>query len=331
MVLSIISPCYNEEKYIAQTIESFLQQQCHSFDVEILIIDGRSTDNTRVIINQYAAKHPQVKLVDNPKRKTPFAFNEGLKASTGEYVAILGAHSVYNNDYLQVCYDELIATGSTGCSGRVITQSAYNNTQAMLSEWVMCSAFGVSSLSFRIMREGYVHSVNFPVFKKQAVLDIGGYNTQMERNQDNDLNQRILDGGNKLYCTWKTQCFYRPPANLNKLFFYGYRNGFWNARSFKMFPRSMRFHHLVPFLFTAGIIFLGLAGLVEKLALHRKYAWVLLLLSVGFYLFIGLLATIASIKEKFDFRKLLLPFIFFAFHFSYGWGTLRGFLNNEKG
>ena len=196
----------------------------------------------------------------------------------------------------------------------------------MMSEWVMCSSFGVSSLSFRIMKEGYVHSVNFPVFKKQVVLDIGGYNTLMERNQDNDLNQRILDAGNKLYCTWKTDCFYRPPANLNKLFFYGYRNGFWNAKSFKLFPRSMRFHHLVPFLFTTGIIFLLFTGLIEMLLLHSFYVWALLLLASGFYLFVACIATVVSIKQKFDARKLLMPFIFFAFHFSYGWGTLRGFL-----
>ncbi len=330
MILSIISPCFNEEKYIAQTIESFLQQQCHSFGLEILIVDGRSTDNTRNIINEYALKNPQVKLVDNPKRKTPFAFNEGLKAAQGEYIAILGAHSVYEPGYLQTCYDELIKTGSVGCSGRVITQSAYNNIQAMLCEWVMCSVFGVSSLSFRIVKEGYVHSVNFPVFKKQVVLDIGGYNTLMERNQDNDLNQRILDAGHKLYCTWKTSCFYRPPADLNKLFFYGYRNGFWNARSFKLFPRSMRFHHLVPFLFTTCIIFLLFVGMIEKLLFHSLYGLDLLLLSCGFYFFIACLATIVSIRQKFDMRKLLMPFIFFAFHFSYGWGTLKGFLRKEN-
>ena len=74
----------------------------------------------------------------------------------------------------------------------------------------MLSSFGVSGNSFRVMREGYVHSVNFPVFKKQALLDIGGYNEMLERNQDNDMNQRLIDAGHQLYCTWKTKCFYRP-------------------------------------------------------------------------------------------------------------------------
>ena len=210
MILSIISPVFNEEKYIQQTIESFLQQEHHSFDIEILLCDGMSTDKTRNIIREYTEKFPNVRLIDNPKRKTPFAFNIGLKEAKGEYVAILGAHSAYDKNYLQACYDDLIATNSVGCSGRVITQSAYSTTQAKLCEWAMLSSFGVSGNSFRVMREGYVHSVNFPVFKKQALLDIGGYNEMLERNQDNDMNQRLIDAGHQLYCTWKTKCFYRP-------------------------------------------------------------------------------------------------------------------------
>ena len=56
MILSIICPTYNEEKYIAQTLESFLNQKYHSFNLEILICDGRSTDKTRNIVAQYSAK-----------------------------------------------------------------------------------------------------------------------------------------------------------------------------------------------------------------------------------------------------------------------------------
>ncbi len=53
MILSIICPTFNEEKYIEQTIKSFIQQQCNSFDLEILICDGMSTDNTRKIVQSF--------------------------------------------------------------------------------------------------------------------------------------------------------------------------------------------------------------------------------------------------------------------------------------
>jgi len=326
MILTIICPSYNEEKYIAQAIKSFLKQQYHSFELEILIIDGRSTDGTRQIIEGFSKKHSNIKMIDNPMRKTPYAFNEGLKAAKGEYVAILGAHSVYAPDYLQTCYNELIRTNSAGCSGRVITQSASLTTQAKLCEWLMDNSFGVSSLSFRKMKEGYTHSVNFPVFKKKILSEIGGYKTDLERNQDNDLNQRILHAGYKLYCTWKTECSYRPPPNLGKLFNYAYRNGYWNLFSFKIHSRSMRIHHIIPFFFTTGLITILFSGIIEYLSIGTLFLIELFAKILITYFTMAIIATISSILQKKDLRKLLLPFVFFGFHFSYGWGTIMGLL-----
>lgn len=330
MILSIICPTYNEERYIAQTLESFIQQKYHSFRLEILICDGRSTDHTREIVSRYAETFPNIRLVDNPSRITPYAFNEGLKAASGEYVAILGAHTKYDDDYLQVCYDELLKSDAVGCTGRVITEAAYDTLEAKLSEWVMLSSFGVSTSSFRAMREGYVHSVNFPVFRKQPLLDLGGYDTKLERNQDNDMNQRLLDAGHKLYCTWKTRCWYRPPATLKGLFRYGYRGGFWNAKSVLMHARSMRLHHLIPFFFTTAIIVLAVAGAAEWLLWHTAFCWSLLAIVVAAHFFAGILFAMRSFKYENDGRKIVLPFIFFAFHFTYGRGTLMGFLKSKR-
>ena len=81
MILSIICPTYNEERYIAQTLESFTAQQYHSFDLEILICDGMSTDLTREIVQDYSARFPAIRLINNPARKTPYAFNAGLQAA----------------------------------------------------------------------------------------------------------------------------------------------------------------------------------------------------------------------------------------------------------
>ena len=193
----------------------------------------------------------------------------------------------------------------------------------------MLSSFGVSTASFRAMREGYVHSVNFPVFKKQPLLDLGGYDTKLDRNQDNDMNQRLLDAGYKLYCTWKTQCYYRPPATLKSLFKYGFKSGFWNAKSVMVHARSMRLHHLIPFFFTTSILISAVAGLAEFALFHSHYLLSLLGIIVSLHLIVGLLFAIRSLKYEYDGGKIILPFLFFAFHFSYGWGTLSGFLKGK--
>ena len=190
----------------------------------------------------------------------------------------------------------------------------------------MLSSFGVSGNSFRVMKEGYVYSVNFPVFKKQALIDAGGYDETLERNQDNDMNQRLLDAGHKLYCTWKTKCFYRPPAGVSKLMKYAYRSGFWNAKSFFMHSRSMRIHHFIPFLFTSFLLLSFSGGIVELALLRSTYLLKLFGLAIILHFLAGIYASLRSLQYENDGQKILLPFIFLGFHFSYGWGTLRGFL-----
>ena len=233
MIISIICPILNEEAYISSTIESFLAQESSNFEIEILLVDGMSTDNTRSIIKNYQEKYPNLRLLDNPQRKTPFAFNIGLEQSKGTYVAILGAHCRYQSNYIDACYQDLLTSGSVGCSGLIIPTSERETLESNLVRGLLSSPFGVSGFSFRTIGEGYVHSVNFPVFEKSKLVEMGAYNTELHRNQDNAMNQKLIDAGYKLYCTAKTQCEYFIPTKLSKLFRYAYNNGFWNVKSYQ--------------------------------------------------------------------------------------------------
>ena len=329
MVVSVICPIYNEEKHIAKTIASFLAQKHSDFDLEILLLDGMSTDRTREIISKYLPANNQLKLLDNVHRKTPFAFNIGLEHASGDYIVLMGAHCIYDDDYVETCLKELIRTESVGCSGRVIPTHMSNNLQARLVSMLLSSRFGVSSNSFRTIKEGYVHSVNFPVFKKSVLINMGGYDTEMYRNQDNALNQKLIDHGYKLYCTWKTSCSYFIPDTLYKIFRYAYLNGFWNVKTHRKFPRAMKIYHFIPFFFVLALTFLSTAALLEFFLTGTTYAICLLLLALGLHLFAGVLTSLALFFKEQKVEALFLSPIFFLFHFSYGYGTLRGFVNTK--
>jgi hypothetical protein len=176
------------------------------------------------------------------------------------------------------------------------------------------------------MKEGYVHSVNFPVFKKQALIDLGGYNEVLIRNQDNDMNQRLLDAGHQLYCTWKTKCFYRPPSTVKKTMKYAYTNGYWNAISFFIHKKSMRLHHFIPFLFTITLSILFIVGLLTFFIFQSTLPLVVLAAIILLHLSVGFIASF-FIQSSSLINTFFLPFIFLGFHFSYGWGTLRSFLS----
>jgi glycosyltransferase involved in cell wall biosynthesis len=327
--VSIICPTYNEEKYITRTLNSFISQKLRDIDLEILIVDGRSQDATRSIVESFSNNDKRVRLIDNPERRTPFAFNRGLTEASGNYVAILGAHAEYDENYVQTCYDELNKSGSMGCTGKIIPRVDEATSEAKLCEWVMGSKFGVSGKSFRTIQEGYAHTINFPVYRKEILIKLGGYNTSLLRNQDNELNQRIVEAGGKLYVTWKTKCYYFVPSSFSSLFRYALKNGFWNSISLVKFSSSMKWYHFIPFLFVLSLIFsFGLSIIAIIKGSFLGVIPVLLILLIYFFLALIFAGHIAISRKKL--LAIFLPFVFFIFHVSYGWGTLAGFFAQLK-
>ncbi len=316
-------PIYNEEKIIKDVILSLLNQKIGENELEILAIDGKSEDSTPKIIKDLAKNDKRVIYVLNEQKKTPFAFNIGLKKSRGNYVAILGAHTVYKSNYIKACIEEIKKTGSVGCSGKVFTKSKNEDDKSNLILWCLKSKFGVSSSSFRTMKNGYVNSIPYPVFKKKPIVDLGGYNVKLHRNQDNDLNDRLIKKGYKLYLTEKTSCEYYVDYNYRKLFNYAFRNGKWNAKTFYINYKSMKPHHFIPLIFTLYIISIPLICFLSFLNLGINFFYVYL---IPLYLY-AFFAIVESFKFFNIFRKKIvfkLPYVFFRFHLSYGFGTLRG-------
>ena len=99
-MVSLICPIYNEEKYIGRFIESIMKQDFPYDQMEVLFVDGLSSDKTRSIIQKAIAEHPFIRLIDNPHRTSPYALNLGIQASRGEYVIRMDAHAEYPTDYV---------------------------------------------------------------------------------------------------------------------------------------------------------------------------------------------------------------------------------------
>lgn len=87
-LVSVIMPCYNGEKFIAEAIESVINQTYQ--DWELIIIDDGSTDNSKKIIKQYCIADKRIQYTQHKKNKgIPFARNTGIRLSNGEYIALL--------------------------------------------------------------------------------------------------------------------------------------------------------------------------------------------------------------------------------------------------
>lgn len=328
-MISVILPVRNEARVLESVLRSLLGQQARTFDLEILAIDGRSTDASRDIIARVAAGDPRVRLLDNPDVKTPFAFNLGLREARGGYVAVLGAHNEYDPDYLEVCLRELRERGAVACSGRTITIPASRSLTARIAAWVSGHPFASSTRSFRTQPEGYADTVPYPVMVRDAVLAAGGYDETLHRNQDNDLNQRLRAAGHRLYCTWKTVTRYHAQPSVRRLLAYAFRNGYWNVVSLRVNPSSMGLRHLVPFAFVAGLTGAAVLAAVG-IATGRAWLAMFFVVPLALHLLAGAGAAVQIALRQRSMAGLLAAPVFLLFHLAYGAGSAWGFLTRAR-
>ena len=331
-LVSVILAAFNEVSHIQKCMVSLLEQEASYFDLEILAVDGVSTDGTRECLEEMAAADPRVRVLVNEKRKAPFAFNLGLREARGEYVCIFGGHAVYNKDYISVCLSELVSRNAVACAGRVLTQASSSNLEARLIAQAIAHPFGSSQKSFRTQPEGFADALSYIVIRKKPLMDIGGYSEVLFRNQDNDVYQKLRAQGHRLFCTWKTECVYHPKETIRDLFVYAYRNGFWNVISFKENSASMAGRHFIPLLFVASLLAASLiaASRVFLPVSFREFAPLSLAALLLLHLSIGTIAALQiALREK-CFEALYLPVIFIGFHFAYGLGSLLALVTRGK-
>ncbi len=105
--VSVIIPCRNEEKYIGRCLESLLGSDYPLELLEILIIDGRSSDKTPEIIEKFSREYDFIRMLDNPRLITPVALNIGIKNANYEYVMITSAHSSFPKEYIRILIEKL--------------------------------------------------------------------------------------------------------------------------------------------------------------------------------------------------------------------------------
>jgi hypothetical protein len=331
-LISILLPTLNEGHGIERCMDSLLAQDSRNCEIEVLAIDGGSKDNTREILEGYASRDSRVRVFLNEKRRTPFAYNIGLREARGEYVCIFGGHCEASHDYFGTCLAELLARGAGSCGGRVITIPASHTLQARLAAWAAGHPFGSSRKSFRTYSEGYVDMVNYGVMRRELPLEVGGYDEELLRNQDNDVNQKLVARGHAMYCTWKTHCLYWTRSTIRGLFQYMHANGFWNVVSLKKNPDSMAARHLIPFAFVMCLLaasVLAIAGAFLPPP-YRWFAFAPLAAALGLHLLVGSLSALQlAVREK-SWAALLLPPVFLGVHLAYGFGTLSGFFAHPE-
>ena len=319
-MLSVICPIYNEEKYIAKCIDSILAQDYPKDDLEVIFVDGMSTDRTRDIVNEYIAKYQFIRLIDNPRRIVPPAMNIGVKASRGDIIVRLDAHAIFPSNYLSHLVLYLNELDADNVGGVCRTLPADDSIVGRGIAHVWSSRFGMGNSDFRIGVDSIkeVDTVPFGCFRRDLFERIGYFDEELIRNQDDEFNGRIIKNGGKIYLLPHLVIDYYARDKVSKVYKMFYQYGLFKPLVNKKLGSPATIRQFFPLLFVLGLIFGPISFIISNI-----FIWIYLSVICLYFL----LATYFSSKNSIKFRDILISnWIYFVVHFAYGWGYINGII-----
>jgi glycosyltransferase involved in cell wall biosynthesis len=257
--VSIIIPCYNEVKTIAQTLAGIRGQTYAVSSLEVIIADGLSTDRTRAEIADFSQTHPelQIRVVDNPKKTIPAGLNLAIQQAAGEYIIRMDAHSIPAVDYISRCVADLRNNLGTNVGGLWKIIPGSDSWAARSIARAAATPLGVGDAGYRVGAiSGPVDTVPFGAFRREKLLALGGYDETLLSNEDYELNTRIRLSGGIVWLDADIQCAYFARSTFKALAAQYLRYGYWKAQMVKRYPKSLRWRQALPPLFVAGLLFL---------------------------------------------------------------------------
>jgi len=290
--------------------------------LQVLVVDGMSSDGTREIINEYVRRHPFMQLIDNPDRTVPHALNLGIRHSRGEYIIRLDAHSAYPQDYFTklIEWHQRLKADNLGavCTTAVLGKS--NKAQAIKE--VLSDPLGVGNSYFRTgsdrIRE--VDTVPFGCYRRKVFDRYGYFDERLIRNQDIELNKRIIEEGGKIYLVPDITCIYYAKDSLVALWKSSFANGLWNILTVYLTkkPAALSFRHFVPLLFLLSLVLPVLFSIIL-----RDSRWLVVpMLSLISYVTLMGWKSLKLARQGVSFYHLFVSFL--VLHFSYGCGSFLG-------
>jgi glycosyltransferase involved in cell wall biosynthesis len=305
----------NEAANIESCLDSVRASRLAPGDtMEILVLDGESTDDSARRVLAIAAVDLRVQLLPNPERIQAAAFNRGLAAARGRYLVRLDAHSVYADDYLAESIRLLESTGAENVGG--VQHSAGSDRVSRAIAAAVSSRFAAGDAKYRHATEpGFTDTVYLGAWRTDTLRRLGGMRTDWAVNEDYEMNVRLRAAGGRVYLSPTIRSTYFVRSSLAKLAKQYARYGFWKVRTLVEHPGSVRWRQLVPPAFVLSVLVTPL--------LVSQFGW-LGAVHLGLYLAASILtsATLAS-KEGAAFFPLL-PIIFAIIHCAWGGGFLAG-------
>ncbi|MGX7112116.1 glycosyltransferase family 2 protein [Gemella cuniculi] len=319
MLVSVVIGLLNEEKFLPKLIEDFKVQTYNHSKIELIFIDGMSTDSSWSILENFKSSKNDffdIVLLKNPKVILSSGMNIGIRKARGECILKVDCHSHITKNFIENNV-KIINEGEYVCGGPRpnIIESNDNLSQTLLL--VEENMFGSGIADYRKeTSKKYVNSVFQGMYRKEIFEKVGLLDEEVGRVEDNELHYRIRKNGYKIRYSKDILSYQYTRPTIKRMLKQKYLNGYWIGKVSHIYPKAFSIFHFVPLFFVLAIIFSLLIIPITKIFIA--------LLSGAYLLFAIIIMLITILNNKFNFTMLLMPFLLFLIHFSYGLGSLVG-------
>jgi GT2 family glycosyltransferase len=318
--VSVIMPCRNERAHIRQSLASVLASDLPPGDMEVLVVDGASTDGTADLVREIARCEPRIRLLENPARIVPTALNLAIREAAGDVIVRLDAHNEYPPEYIPRLVDWLERTGADNVGGAWITRPGAPTPVAQGIACALTHPFGIGNAKYRlgVSEPVRVDTVPFGCYRRDVFDRIGLFDEELVRNQDDEFNLRLLRAGGTILLVPDVVSYYHARTSFRQLARMYYQYGYYKPLVIRKVGAVMTGRQLAPAALVLGLLALA-AGSIASTAVLPVLAVAMLVYLVA--------AAIAAGRAAKGMGWLAAVSSFLAFpilHFGYGLGFLWG-------
>ena len=323
MIITVGVIAYNEKNSMGSLLKDICKQTYDHKKIEVILVDGNSTDNTKVIMETFKKNNQNdffgVQVLSNPKRTQPCGWNVVLKHYNGDAVVRIDAHASIPSDFIEKNIKTLLS-GENICGGfrpNIIDERTPWKETLNLVE---TSMFGSSIAPYRRQQgKTYVNSLFHGAYRRRVFDKVGMFNECLARTEDNEMHYRIKKAGFKLCFNPEIISYQHTRSDLKGMIKQKYGNGRWIGLTLSVAPKCLSYYHFVPFLFVSALI---VSSVIALLGFPLLLEILLLLYSMFDFVNTVSCFTMRDIRPHF----FLLPLLFPLMHLAYGVGTIVGIM-----
>ena len=324
--VSVVMPVLNEERHLAAAVRGVLEQH-YEGDLEVILAVGPSRDRTAELAAELAAGDPRLTLLDNPSGRTPQALNLAIGAARHDIIVRVDGHGELGEGYIARAVRLLETTGAANVGGVMDARGHSPFEEAVASAYTTKLGLGGSTFHLAESPEGPADTVFLGVFRRDALVAVGGFDETLHRAQDWELNYRLRSSGYLVWFSPALKVTYRPRSSLLALVRQMYETGKWRREVVRRHPDTVNLRYLAPPLAVLGVSSGSALGLLGLLTGSR-------LLQAGLagplgYVGVVVLGAVTAPPPLRPAARLRLPLVLAATHLSWGTGFLVGLRRSD--